>query len=103
MQGGEIQRMMEEQIAGLEFADVIPVVAQMGVDWAGTLWIRRAGRRVGEPGPMDLLTQDGRYLGTLPPGELAVPHAFGPGGLAAFIEGDEFDVPSVVVKRLELG
>jgi hypothetical protein len=103
MQGGEIQRMLEEQIAGLEFADVIPVVAQMGVDWAGTIWIRRAGRRVGEPGPIDLLTQDGRYLGTLPPGELGVPHAFGPGGLAAFIVRDELDVPSVVVRRLELG
>ena len=103
MQGGEIQRMLEEQIASLEFEDVIPVVAQVGVDWAGTIWIRRAGRRVGEPGPMDLLTQDGRYLGTLPPGELAMPHAFGPGGLAAFIERDEFDVPSVVVKRLERG
>jgi hypothetical protein len=103
MQGGEVQRMLEEQIAGLEFADVIPVVAQMGVDWAGTIWIRRAGRRVGEPGPIDLLTPDGRYLGTLPPGELGVPHAFGPGGLAAFIERDELDVPSVVVRRLEMG
>lgn len=103
MLGGEVQRMLEEQIAGLEFADVIPVVAQMGVDWAGTIWIRRAGRRVGEPGPIDLLTPDGRYLGTLPPGELGVPHAFGPGGLAAFIERDELDVPSVVVRRLEMG
>lgn len=29
-----------------------------------------------------------------------MPDAFGPDGLAAFIELDEFDVPSVVVRRL---
>jgi len=103
MRGGEIQRMMEEQIATLEFAEVIPVVAELGVDWTGTIWIRRAGRSVGEDGPIDLLAPEGRYLGTLPAGEIRVPSAFGPDGLAAFVERDELDVPRVVVKRLSLG
>jgi len=31
-----------------------------------------------------------------------IPDAFGPNGLAAFIETDELDVPRVVVKRLTM-
>ncbi len=102
MRGGDVQRMMADQIESMEFAEVVPVVAGMGVDWTGRIWLARAGRRVGEDGPIDLLTADGGYLGTLSPGETEIPDAFGPGGLAAFIERDEMDVPRVVVKRIIL-
>lgn len=37
---------------------------------------------------------------TLKVGATEMPHAFGPDGLAAFIELDEFRLASVVVRRL---
>ncbi|MDE2795022.1 MAG: hypothetical protein OXL34_09410 [Gemmatimonadota bacterium] len=43
---------------------------------------------------------DGTYVGTLPPQGLGTPDAFGPGGLPAYIEFDEMDVPTVRVVRL---
>ena len=52
------------------------------------------------PGPIDVVTADGRYVGTFAPEATAMPDAFGPDGMAAFIELDEFDVASVVVRRL---
>ena len=51
-------------------------------------------------GPIDLLTADGGYLGTYPADATRMPSAFGPDGLVAFIERDELDVPTVVVRRL---
>ena len=50
-------------------------------------------------GPIDVLTADGRYLGSYPAGT-AMPIAFGPGGLTAFVESDELGVVTVVVRRL---
>lgn len=55
------------------------------------------------PGPIDVVTADGRYVGTFAPEATAMPDAFGPDGMAAFIELDEFDVASVVVRRLSAG
>ena len=49
------------------------------------------------------MTADGRYVGTLPADGLRTPWAFGPGGLAAFVESDEYDVQTVRVVRLSLG
>ena len=51
-------------------------------------------------GPIDVVTAEGRYVGTFPAGATKMPDAFGPGGLAAFIELDDLDVASVVVRRL---
>ncbi|WP_420449809.1 hypothetical protein [Candidatus Palauibacter sp.] len=42
----------------------------------------------------------GRYLGSYRTGATQLPDAFGPEGLAAFIERDELDVQTVIVKRL---
>ena len=53
-------------------------------------------------GPIDVLTMDGRYLGSYPSGTI-MPSAFGPDGLVAFIEASELGVPVVVVKRLPQG
>lgn len=51
-------------------------------------------------GSIDLLTPDGRYLGTFAAEATTMPSAFGPDGLVAFVERDELDVPTVVVRRL---
>ncbi|MCE2455693.1 MAG: hypothetical protein J4G12_07690 [Gemmatimonadetes bacterium] len=51
--------------------------------------------------PIDVISPDGQYVGTFPQQSGATMFsAFGPNGLAAYVETDEFDVPTVVVKRL---
>ncbi|MFC1574543.1 hypothetical protein ACFL3Z_00495 [Gemmatimonadota bacterium] len=102
VRAGTATGMMESLLEGMEFAEEMPVVADLGVDWNGRIWVVRTGPRVGEAGPIDLLTSDGRYLGSVAPGDLRIPDAFGPDGLAAFIEVDELDVPRVVVRRLSV-
>lgn len=97
----ERRRIFERMMAELQFAEVIPVLSGMAVDREGRIWVQRSGRRVMEQGPVDVLGADGSYLGTVE--DLTLPNAFGPGGLTAVIETDEYDVPRVVVKRWVIG
>ena len=94
-----IRRMMEDQIRNLAFPDVIPVIANLAVDWSDRLWVQRSALP-GEIGPTDILTADGQYFGTIAPDGLRIPDAFGPDGLLAYIEADELGVQRVRVARL---
>lgn len=96
----QIREMRRRQIETMAFADVVPVIYAVAADWEGRLWVRRSGQVPGEDGPIDLVGVDGTYFGTLAPGAFDMPRAFGPDGLAAWIETDEFDVPHVVVRRI---
>ena len=60
----------------------------------------RQGESLLEDGPIDVLSTDGEYVGTYAAGAMTMPDAFGPDGLAAFVELGEFDVSRVVVRRL---
>jgi hypothetical protein len=82
------------------FADEVPVLYDLKVDWEGRIWVERRGPTGEDDGPTDIVTPDGDYIGTLPPDGLRTPNAFGPGGLMAYIERDEMDVPTVRVVRL---
>ena len=99
-----INRYREAQRAGVEnmqFHSEVPVVAAVRVTWEGTLWIERSVEPgESEPGPIDVIGSEGRYVGTFPAGRLEMPDAFGPDGLVAFLETDEFDVPVITVRRL---
>ena len=57
-----------------------------------------------EEGPadgwIDVLAPGGEYVGTFLLDETPMPGAFGPGGLVAFVETDDFGVPTIIVKRL---
>ena len=100
----------------------IPVIDDLRTTWTGGVWVRRTPES-GYPwedhvvgsvlsglafstspapaSPIDVIGADGRYVGTFPPQSGAVMFAaFGPDGLAAYVEKDEFDVPTVVVKRV---
>lgn len=102
----------------------IPVVDDLRATWTGGVWVRRTPQD-GYPwedhvtggtirpahfnldtsaapvSPIDVIGADGRYVGTFPAGSGAVMFAaFGPGGLAAYVEHDELDVPTVVVMRV---
>ena len=88
-------------IESMQFHSEVPVLTAVRVTWDGSLWVERST----EPGtnelaPIDVLTPDGGYVGTFPAGQLEMPDAFGPDGLAAFVETDEFDVPVITVRRL---
>jgi hypothetical protein len=95
-----IKEMMENRVAQMQFYPELPVLLDMATGWSGKVWAVRRGEAPTEAGPLDVLTPDGRYVGTFPTGALKLPSAFGPDGLVAFVERDEMDVPTVVVKRL---
>ena len=91
---------MRQQAESMEFHPVIPVVRTLRTSWEGNIWVQRRGEEPVSDGPIDLITPDGRYLGTFAADATAMPSAFGPDGLVAFVEKDEMDVQTVVVRRL---
>ena len=96
----EINRMMRQRIEGQGFYPEIPVVRSLASGWNGLLWLERSRVSPDEPGPIDLFTATGEYRGTIDEDGPRIPDAFGPDGLVAYIERDEMDVPTVVVRRL---
>lgn len=94
---------VEAAIAAMRFADVVPVIERLAVDGSDRVWVQRAGARADRQGPIDLLSSSGEYLGTIPPGSLRLPDAFGPDGLAAYIETDDLDAIVIVVRRIVVG
>jgi len=90
---------IEEQLQSMEFAETVPLVRGLFTDASGRIWVQRTSdRNPVEPGVIDLLHHDGRYIGSINGQEL--PGAVSPGGLAAYITRDELDIEQVVVKRL---
>ena len=95
-----MREIMEGQIAQMQFYPEIPVLMELSTTWRGTIWAQRRGDAPTDPGPIDVLRASGSYIGTFDAGATAMPDAFGPDGLAAFLEEDELGVPIVVVRRL---
>ncbi len=95
-----IFRIEKESADAMTFAEEVPVIANIAVDWDDRIWVERTGEDGGAPGPIDIVTPDGGYVGTLPADGVRIPSAFGPNGLMAYIETDEFGVQVVRVIRL---
>ena len=91
------------ELESMEYYHEVPVVRNLGTSREGTIWVRRGGDDPGTDGPIDLITADGRYLGSFAADATGLPSGFGPDGLVAFIETNDLDVPMVVVKRLPRG
>ena len=87
-------------IESSDYYHELPVIRGLEVTWEGRIWVLRWGAEPWSYGPIDVVTPDGRYLGSYPAGATALPAAFGPDGLAAFIETDELGVQNVIVKRI---
>ena len=101
----DIQRNSREaarrQIENMEFYPEVPVVGQVRVAWDGSVWVeRRDPSDEDANGAVDVFGSGGAYQGTLAAGGLGIPDAFGPGGLVAYWQFDEMDVPSIVAYRL---
>ena len=86
-------------LEALPAAAEVPVVLDLRTTWDGEIWVRRRGEDLLSDGPIDVLTRDGRYLGSYA-ADTAMPSAFGPDGLVAFIETGELGEYMVVVKRV---
>ena len=97
---GDVMRRIEQGLRDMTFAERIPVVLGLRGDMDARLWITRAAPTWGDAGPVDLVRLDGRYIGTVNAPGFRVPDAFGPRGLAAYIEADELETPVVVVRRI---
>jgi hypothetical protein len=101
-QGGPLPPSLQGTVARSlrndQFAPVIPVIQGLTIDPAGNLWIERSGPAAGRPGPIDVVTPQGRYLGTLRGAKL--PAAFSAGGRAAYVETDGQGVDRVIVVRI---
>ena len=82
------------------FYPELSVIYALNTTWEGRIWAQRRGEYPDTDGPIDILTPAGDYIGTFPAAVTAMPDAFGPGGLAAFIEIGDLDVATVVVRRL---
>jgi hypothetical protein len=95
-----IREMMRGRIEQMQFYPELPVLVDVRTSWTGKVWAQRRGAEPVDPGPIDVMTPAGQYVGTFPIGTTEIPTAFGPDGLAAYVEADEFDVPVIVVRRL---
>ena len=105
----EFRRVLTEAIEGAYFYPEISPIRSLRTTWEGSLWVRRSGEEPGGPGgPIDVLSPDGRYLGTFDPEELgdlgrglsSGNVAFGPDGLVAYVEPGWQESLYVVVRRL---
>lgn len=118
----EIARSQRRLLERAQFYPEVPLVDDLRTTWNGTMWVRRTPEDgfpwepnenapmfpVGpgllkldrEPAPIDVIALDGEYVGTFRAGATLMPVAFGPDGLAAFIEFTDMDVQHVVVRRL---
>jgi hypothetical protein len=115
---------LRQQADDWEPESAIPHVAALETTWDGTIWALRTpargfidvdymgmietamhstptGLTAAGPGPIDVITPEGEYLGTIP--DTRMPNAFGPDGLVAYVTLDEYDVPTVVVRRVPEG
>lgn len=99
-----INATMRRAIEDMRFHNEVPVVRGLKATWDGGVWVRRRGSEPSDDeGPIDVFTPDRAYAGTLDGERAEMPAAFGPDGLVAYWELGEFDVPTMVLKRLPEG
>ena len=92
---------IEQRVRELRFADTVRTIQGMIVTPSGKIWVERTPPNIGDPGPIDILTADGRYLGTLRGTQL--PAAISASGRAAYFARDENEVERVIVRQLPSG
>ncbi|MDE2782553.1 MAG: hypothetical protein OXK77_06330 [Gemmatimonadota bacterium] len=97
---GEVNPTMPLDMPEPTYYPELAVLRDLSTTWDGSIWVRRRGDDPESDGPIDVVTSDGRYVGTFPKDATEIPDAFGPNGVAAFIELDELEVARVVVRRL---
>ena len=106
----ELAAGMRDMVANASFMPEVPLVRDLRTTWEGAIWVERWGSdplvqidmdaEENREGWIDVLAPGGEYVGTFSLEDTPMPDAFGPVGLVAFVETDDLDVPTIVVKRL---
>jgi hypothetical protein len=99
--GGTGPGSMAFSMDNVPFAEFMSVVSSVQTDPLGRIWVQRRTADGTATGPIDLVTAEGRYIGTLP--AQPMPRAVSASGLAAWVETDDLGVEKVVVRRLPTG
>jgi hypothetical protein len=90
---------MTFSVDDMPFAEYMSVVTGIRADPQGRIWVQRRNADGKAAGPIDLVTAEGRYIGTMPAQPL--PRAVSASGLAAWVmTDDDLGVERVVVRRL---
>ncbi|MXW66881.1 MAG: hypothetical protein F4Z72_07790 [Gemmatimonadales bacterium] len=95
----QLREAFQARIERMTFAEVVPAIDALAVDFEDRLWVARTPLP-DEEGPIDIVTPDARYLGTIQPGGLRIPDAFGPDGLIAYVDTHDLGYPIVRVVQL---
>ena len=64
---------MRSTIEDSEYYHELSVIRGLEVTWDGRIWVLRWGAEPWSDGPIDVVTPDGRYLGSYPAGMTALP------------------------------
>lgn len=89
---------MQFSLDDMPFAEFMSVITSVRTDPQGRVWVQRRHADATEQGPIDLITANGRYIGTLPAQQ--APNAVSASDRAAYIVTDELGVERVSVRRL---
>jgi hypothetical protein len=95
--GGQCRVAPAEEIAARGIAPVVPTIESISHDATGGLWVRR--KLAGGLGPVDVFSQTGDYLGTLPP-ETPTPLQFISADTFLSLGKDSLDVAELVLYRV---
>jgi len=90
----------DEVVSKAGAASSIPVIAKLALAPDGSVWIERKVVGRDAHGPIDVLSPQGEYLGTLPAGT-PLPGAFLPGRRVAAVAKDSLGVERVTEYRIE--
>lgn len=88
---------VERAVTEMRFARVWPAIRNLRTTPRGAMWVERIGRSLEEAGPVDVISHEGAYMGTV---QIPLPAAFSPGGYAAFVEESNDGAEHVVVRRI---
>jgi hypothetical protein len=96
---GTTCRLSAEEVAvHVGWAPLVPAIRDLAVGPTGEIWVARDPDRDGRSA-LDVISAEGRYLGTLPTGT-PVPIAFTAGGDVIALERNDVDVQRLVVYRV---
>jgi hypothetical protein len=98
---GYARQIQRQRAEVMRFGEEAPVIRGIAADAAGRLWVLRETEN-GESRVLDLFDAEGRFLGTPTDAPGRLPDAFGPRGLTAWLEFDDFGVARIRIERWEL-
>jgi hypothetical protein len=95
------QRMLEERLSKMTFADVLPRIVGLGVDALDRIWVGIREDGMDGVARIDLYDRDGTLIGHLR--DFPMPDAFLEDGRVALLRRDDLDVQQVVVLQVREG